>query len=255
MISKNLLKQRFCSASSTYNKHAVIQSKMAVELVEIANCILPLKSKNILELGCGTGLLTTEILKIFSPANYYINDIVPDIQEYITPITTHYKNTDFNYIFGDIEYLNFPDNQNIIWSGATIQWVQDLETFFMKMNRLLTNNGYLALSTFGPDNYKEIKSITTQGIEYLSMPELLKKAMPWFEVIKAKETTEELLFNSPVEVLKHMRLTGVNAISESSWTKRDLNKFCKSYENFMQNNKYILTYNPYYIVLKKKETF
>ena len=79
--------------------------------------------------------------------------------------------------------------------------------------------------------------------------------MPWFEVIKAKETTEELLFNSPVEVLKHMRLTGVNAISESSWTKRDLNKFCKSYENFMQNNKYILTYNPYYIVLKKKETF
>jgi malonyl-CoA O-methyltransferase len=61
-----------------------------------------------------------------------------------------------------------------------------------------------------------------------------------------EEDIISLEFNSPKEVLKHIKNTGVNALSQTIWTKSDLINFEKNYPQTNQE-KFSLTYNPVYI--------
>ena len=63
------------------------------------------------------------------------------------------------------------------------------------------------------------------------------------------ETTEILEFETPKDVLKHIKNTGVNALSDTRWTKSDLINFEEKYP-INANGKYSLTYQPIYIKLE-----
>lgn len=252
-MDKQLLKQRFCSAKDTYLEHATVQAKMAEDLVDLAKEHLVNKSvDNMLELGSGTGLLTNAVLKYYSPQQYVANDLVHCTESAIQEIVNSYSDAEFRFIGGDIEALHFPNNQNVIWSGATIQWIKDLSGFFSKMSRSLVEDGYLVLSSFGPDNYKEIKEITTHGIDYPEAFEVMGLASEYFEVVNHKEWHQQLNFNNATDVLKHMRYTGVNGTANCKWTKGHLQNFIDKYETYKQGDVYPLTYHPFLLVLKKR---
>ena len=55
-----------------------------------------------------------------------------------------------------------------------------------------------------------------------------------------------MAFDTPKDVLKHLQLTGVNAIESVSWTKKDLLKFENGYKNICSRRP-TLTYNPVFI--------
>lgn len=91
MIRKNILtisyKQQiaknFSQAISTYNTYAVVQQECARELVKLLrsrSTLLP--SGPILEIGCGTGLVTQELVKEFSDRSLVITDISQDMLNY-----------------------------------------------------------------------------------------------------------------------------------------------------------------------------
>ena len=57
-MNKSLIRKRFEKGLSTYDENAVVQKIMAKNLVELLGAV---EFKNILELGCGTGVLTKEV--------------------------------------------------------------------------------------------------------------------------------------------------------------------------------------------------
>lgn len=252
LMDKQLLKQRFCNAKDTYLEHATVQAKMAVDLVQLAKPHLVNESVDkMLELGSGTGLLTNEVFKSLVPKQYIANDLVPCTKSTIQEIVNSYSNAEFQFIGGDIEALEFPKRQHVIWSGATIQWIKNLSGFFSQMHGNLIDEGYLVLSSFGPDNYKEIKEITTHGINYPDAFEVMRLASQYFEVVDHKEWHQQLNFNSARDVLKHMRYTGVNGTANCKWTKSHLQNFVDRYEAYKQGDIYPLTYHPFLLVLKR----
>ena len=92
---------------------------------------------------------------------------------------------------------------------------------------------------FGKDNLKEIKTI-------LNLPNSTILNIKGIEEIKT------LYFDKPIDVLKHIKSTGANALTEYKFTKSSLNDFELKYKRlYSQNNKVILTYNPIYILLNK----
>jgi len=253
VMNKQLLKRRFCSAKETYVEHAAVQAKMAVDLVDLAKGYVDgSQVDNILELGSGTGLLTKAVLNYFSPKHYAANDLVPCTNSVIQEIVEANSCATFKFIAGDIEAVDFPKRQHLICSGATIQWIKDLGAFFNKMHDCLQENGYLILSSFGPDNYTEIKEITTHGIAYPDVFEVMQLASDYFEVVDQKEWHQQLYFKSAYDVLKHMRYTGVNGTANCKWTKRHFQNFVDKYENYRHDAGYPLTYHPYLLVLKRK---
>ncbi len=238
-MNKDLIKARFSKSLSTYDDNARIQKKMAEKLVSILNNS---SYSNILEIGCGTGLLTELINEKFQFENYTAIDIVEECKNYIDKI-----NSEINFINDDIE--NFVTNNTVqydlIISNASLQWVENFEATIKTLQQKLTENGELIVSTFGRENFREIGLITGTALDYYS-PQELEKMFPQSEILPEIHI---MAFNSPKDVLKHLQLTGVNAIENKSWTKKDLSKFENAYNNICPNRP-TLTYNPIYIKFK-----
>ena len=124
------------------------------------------------------------------------------------------------------------------------QWIDNLPKFIEKLKNCLTPKGVLLFSTFGTDNLLEISKLTGAGLKYKTVQELNS-------LLKPQEIFEdriELEFDTPKDVLKHLKYTGVNAISNNHWTKSDLKEFENGYKTICANG-IKLTYNPIYVMI------
>ncbi len=252
LIDKNLLYKRFKSVAKTYNTNAVVQKIMAQRLVEAASYFIKDSYTNMLELGCGTGILTAEILQRFKVENYTANDLVGEFEPLILDIQNTYSKSNFSFLPGDAETINIALKQDVIWSGATIQWITELESFFCHIRSCLKTDGYFVFSTFERFNYLQIKELTGRGIEYIPLDDLLKIAEKNFKVLNSQVWEEKLWFNSPKDILKHMQYTGVNAIKCEKWNKSKYIDFIIGYQKYKEKSGYPLTYNPVLVVLQSK---
>lgn len=242
---KDLIIKRFSKGLKTYGDNAVVQKQMASELFEmlLSNC--GQKFENVFEFGCGSGSLTKLICDSLDYRTLRANDIVSESEKCIKDLSE-----DIIFCAGDIEALNLPQNSDLIISNATIQWVEDFEGLIEKFSHSLKKNGVLCFSTFGKNNFREISGTTAQKLNYKSLSELEFICSKYFDVVEAKENTVALNFETPKEVLKHIKKTGTNALSAQSWTKRDLNNFIQNYPKV--DGMCTLTYHPMYFLLQKK---
>lgn len=236
MIDKELVRERFRKNLKTYNANSFVQAKMADRLVSMAEGTY----SDVLELGCGSGGLTEKLIKKISFKTYNAVDIVPECEEYIRNISS-----EISFYHSDIETYNFKQKYDLIISNATFQWVEDLDGFIRRLKQSLNPDGVLIFSTFGEENFKEITSLTGVGLKYYSVSELQAMISP--DMIEGEIIP--LKFNSPKEVLKHLKLTGVNSLASKRWTKTDLNNFGHNYEKLCPDG-ISLTYNPVYVLLK-----
>ena len=154
-------------------------------------------------------------------------------------------------LFNDIEkYLETTSETfDLIISNATLQWIENFETTIKKLQSILTPNGELVFSTFGTENYREIYYVLGTSLDYYSQTELQKM----FPNATVESEIHIMAFENPKEVLRHLQLTGVNAIEHQSWTKKDLTSFENGYSNICCRRA-TLTYNPIYLRLCKTTT-
>ena len=232
MINKSLVKKRFSKSLKTYNDNAVIQKIMAEKLINL----LPDKEfSSIFEIGCATGILTEQIAKNLTFKTFTANDLVENSKEYIDKIIP--ENT---FISGDIEKIKINRNYDLIIANAALQWCENQEKIINKLYSKLNDNGVLAVSIFANNNLNEIKTV-------LNLQETINTNLSGI--------TEEykIFFKSPLEVLKHIKSTGANSLTEYKFTKTSLNAFEKKYNDlYSQNGKVSLTYRPLYIIKIKK---
>lgn len=244
-MNKELIKKRFGRKLKEYNENARIQKRMAEKLISMLSQTQKENSSDILEIGCGTGLLTEYSVNNLSYKNYTAIDIVPECEEYIKSI-----NNEIDFVSGDIEEYIVSDNKkyDLIISNAALQWIDNLTGFVDKLTDKLKDNGILLFSSFGTENFREIFFVTGKTLPYLSKKEYEEKLEKYNPIIE--EEAWVMAFRTPHEVLKHIQNTGVNALSSEIWTKRDLMNFEKEYNGFCANRP-TLTYNPLYIKIQK----
>ncbi len=237
-MNKDLIQTRFSKSLSSYNENAKIQKKMAEKLVTLLNRI---NYKKVLEIGCGTGFLTELLNKSIEFENYTAIDIVPDCENYINSI-----NPEINFIQADIEKFSL-EKYDLIIANASLQWVNDFQNMIDTLKNSLSNDGELVFSTFGKENFKEISFVTGTTLDYYSTKEL-KEFFPESEIMPEIHI---MAFKTPKEVLRHLQLTGVNALESKTWTKKDLTKFESGYKTLCALRP-TLTYNPIYIKIQNK---
>ncbi len=247
MINKSLVKLRFEKSLKTYDENALIQKLMAKKLVSM------LKKKrynSVFEAGCSTGILTREVKNNIEFENYHANDIVEKSNEYFKSIIP--EGIFYN---GDIEEINIQGHYDLIISNACLQWCSDIKSTADKLYSSLNEGGTLAISVFGSENLKEIKKIFDISNGIPSTKEFIQD-LSEYNFINIKEDINELLFDTPLDVLKHLKYTGVNAIQNYTLTKSKLKHFEEQYNNlYSRDGKVYLTYNPIYIVLEKFENY
>ena len=248
MLDKNLVKNRFKKNLETYDNNAVVQRSMAKILTEKICEYCGSEINKIFEFGVGTGFLTKDIIEKIKFDEYCANDIIEDSEDYVKHIIKNVK-----FLSGDIENMDVEDKFDLIASNAVMQWVIDAEELLHKMKANLNASGYFAFTTFGPDNYIEIKEATGLSLNYLKSDTLKQLCEKDFEIIYFDEDISKLYFDTPMDVLKHIKNSGTNGLKPLSWTFSKLKNFENFYKkNFTENNQVTLTYHPIYMILKCK---
>ncbi len=249
MIDKKLMRTRFQKSLTTYAKEALVQKQMADRLTTLSLPHFSASLKNVLEIGCGTGLLTKKILHFLHPDFLVVNDIVPECETQIRTL-----NSNIHFLSGDFEKVPLSDTFFAILSNATLQWMEDFPQTIRKIARHLIPGGIFAFSTFTPNHFKEFKNLTTHTLDYFTKSETAKLLQAFFIPLEEEETTHILTFNSPRDVLLHLKKTGVTGISGTHWTPSKFEKFSKVYQKrfSLPSGKVSLTYAPQYHVWKKK---
>lgn len=247
-LDKELIKKRFARSLKTYAEHALVQKATAERLLFELSTIAGDKFDRIFEIGCGSGIMTRQIMKIFEYEKFYLNDLVDECAK----LCSGAVNTEF--LGGDIENLPvLPDELDLIISNATFQWLDHFPRVLDKFAEILKSSGILAFSTFGPRNACEITGLTGKTLNYLSAPELKNTVEKHFEIICCHENIRRIHFDHPMDVLRHLQKTGVTAVSRQIWTKSDLQNFIQRYiEDNKTESGVSLTYHPIIIIANLK---
>lgn len=225
-----------------YDENAFVQRITAEKLV---SSLSQKKFDKILEIGCGTGILTKQIEQNLVFQKYFANDIVEKSKNYIDGIIS--KNT---FVCGNAQKIKLPHKVDLIISNAVFQWFENLDKVLEYYSSLLKIDGIIAFSTFSPENFLEIREVTGLTLNYKNIDELKEIVEKNFEIIHIEKFAYKMNFSTPLQILAHMKNTGVNSLTEKHWGIKNVKEFCDKYrEKFPELS---LTYAPIIVVAKKK---
>lgn len=251
-MDKEWIRKSFARGLNSYHQNAKAQDLICQVLVKMIEKYSIQKPSNTLEIGCGSGFLSQNLMDIYPNSNFIFNDLVSEAEFLIRKLANDRQLNKIQFIAGDAENIAFPSNIDLLCSASTLQWFENLDAFAQKVHLSLNDHGIFAFSSFGIQNFKEIKQITNQSINYLAFDKIEKIIGNYFEVLEKQEDEIVLYFDHPIEVLKHIRLTGVKGHLGQKWTKGELAQFVSNYQSqFTVEQQVSLTYHPLYFVCKK----
>lgn len=248
LTDKTLVKQRFRRATGTYDSNAVIQRQIAHRLISLWSTKQEFIPKKILEIGCGTGTASRLIRHRFPNASLTLWDLSLAPQLAKEFIGCEMKACDAETAIRELP----SESIDTIVSASTVQWFNSLPAFLTEASRVLRPGGKAVISTFGPQTMHEINDTLGYRSPFPT-PSTLRRMIP--QGLEVEHFTEEnitLTFQSPIEALRHVSLTGVNAIHSQS-TAADTRLLLRSYPT-LRPSEAPLTYTPIYIILAKHNT-
>lgn len=240
------VEQSFRRGLKTYHRSATQQAQIAARLAEVMSQHVPSKLGRVLEFGMGTGHLTQQLQDTFEIEQFIVNDLVEDCASF----APH----DASFEGGPIEELALPEQMDLICSASTVQWIEDLPTTIERFANALKPGGWIALSGFGHQQFHELRALgsTAAAPNYMDADDW-QSALPKFLKIRhvSQNQTVEWLPDA-LTLLKHLRDTGVNGASSSSWTNKDLQAFEIDYKSRFGTSKGLpLTYDPVWVLAQK----
>ncbi|MCM1355693.1 MAG: DUF452 family protein [Staphylococcus sp.] len=245
---KGLVAQKFTRAEATYDDNALVQHRIAEKLCGL----IPggMSGGNYLEIGCGTGLATRLLISSLTPSRLTLWDL------HIPEALTKSLEADGHAVTAlecdaETEIRQLPDESlDLIFSASTVQWFNSLPTFLRECSRKLRKGCVAVISTFGPETMREIRGLLPDSIHYPELRTISAMIPAGCTLIHLSEEVHSLTFPSPLEALRHAKLTGVNGLSSThnGSTARDV----ISRYPLTPDGKATVTYHPIYILLQKK---
>ena len=162
-LDREVVRASFDRASGTYDHAAVLQSRVADELLERVDTF-NLRPQVVLDLGAGTGRGTAALKRKFRRSLVIAVDLAPRMLFEARRYQRLFRR--FERICADATCLPFGDNTiDIVFSSLMLQWC-DLDEAFREVRRVLTPEGLFIFSTFGPDTLKELRAAWAKADGY-----------------------------------------------------------------------------------------
>ncbi len=251
LLDQSRLRASFRRGLETYHKDATAQARIARRLAELLRQAgAPQYFGEAFEFGCGTGLLTEELLAHHSFGQLTLNDLVPEAARgQVVPGCGEAR-----FVSGPVETAPLPQGLDLIASASTVQWVADLPALLERLTAHLAPGGWLALSGFGRGQFCELQALRSSGEapSYADAEDWPAMMPPGLELVKLEQSAQVLEFSSALDLLRHLRRTGVNARAGGQWSRARLAAFENDYRSrFGRNGQLPLTYDAVWVLARK----
>ncbi len=150
MIDKTQIQSNFARHAGHYDLYAHVQDRVGQTL--LASC--PARgAEGVLDIGSGTGTFTQHVRDRYAHAHITAVDLCPTM---IEMARTKLGSDRMVYRVGDAETLPLQGPYDLILSNACMQWFTDLAGALKSYAQVLTPDGVLAFSVFGPKTFCEL---------------------------------------------------------------------------------------------------
>jgi malonyl-CoA O-methyltransferase len=185
-----------------YDEVAEVQRRVAQTLAaRVLEDPLPPKPR-VLEVGCGTGLLSEALIAGIADGRFLLTDVAPRMLErcrkkFARTVPAHLRSVELRQMDG--EWPDLPEAAfDLIVSSLTFQWFQNLEGALARLVHLLAPGGRLVFATLGEGTFSEWRDAHRRlGLEAadLRLPSLDR--FPWLEAGEHSLTEERLAVHYP----------------------------------------------------------
>lgn len=248
VIDKELVASRFAASASTYRDNAPVQARVAEQLWRYAGPYAPAalaSGGRVLEVGVGDGVLTRSYAPDLPPAQMMLWDIAP-LNPTMLPEGAALRQCDAEIAIRELQ----EGSLSMLISASTLQWFNNPAEFIRQACRRLSHGGVLAISSFGPKTFREISDVTGTGLTYPDIGRLAEIVREeGCSVAVCHTDTVIQRFSSAKELLRHLKLTGVNAVSRGQGETAAAMRLLKTLHKSATEP--ALTYEPIYLVAIK----
>ncbi len=240
----------FARHRASYDSAATPQKLIAQQLARrLQNCAGPRAFPRAFEFGAGSYHLSRALDRRFDIRDFWLNDLVA------RPLPSGLRAHTWARP-GPVEAAQPPGSLDLLASASTIQWLADPAAVLARLCAQVRRGGWLAISGFGPRQFNEIAEVSGNGA---AAPSLMSEtalcaALPaGWQVHDHGITLLHQGFASPLEMLRHLRRTGINGLAQKGWTRRDLGDFCARYlrEFGRPDGSVPLSWQPIWLIARK----
>lgn len=157
---KRSVARRFAAAATRYDASARVQARIATAMAErLAACDLP-DGARVLEIGCGTGLLTAASLTRLPRVRHWLaTDIAPGMVAACRDRLSGEPRLSVAAMDGEGPATTGPFD--LICSTLALQWFPDAGAALSRWRGLLRPGGLLCVATLGVDTFAEWRAALT----------------------------------------------------------------------------------------------
>ncbi len=154
-IWKKNVTARFDVGAENYDAYSDVQRQVAARL---ASKFPALERPNILEIGCGSGALTSHLFKRYPDGKFQITDISPRMLE-LARGNVAGDSVKASWSVMDGECPDVTGGFDLIVSNMSFQWFEDITGAVERLRGLLNPNGVIYYTMPGADCFKEWKDV------------------------------------------------------------------------------------------------
>lgn len=250
---------RFSAAAGTYTGHACVQRQVAERLVNMIDS--PVNAGKILEIGCGSGLLTEHIAGLYPDSDILALDISPEM---IQHASSALKAGNVSFVCSDIMAFSGVAGFDAVFSATSLHWIRPISTAMAKIAELMRPGGNLICSVMLDGTLGELRAARefaapgkTPAYRLPSKTETrnavlsagLRIIREKVDVIKAEYKNASLFLRA----IHEQGLTGgYPSVGEKPLNRGELNRLMEFYDSTYQNgNGVYASYHAYHLTAEK----
>lgn len=212
---KRTIQARFSKAAATYDQHADVQAELAAILS--AGLDAGAAGESVLELGCGTGNYTAQLIQKFPAARLTALDFSPAMVALARQKVGERPRVDFLCADAEAFLAAGQGRFDLVTSNATLQWFEDLERGCQGIRALLAPGGLFWGSIFGRETLHELEEglrhvfdgrVHAPASRFLAREELAALLNRVFEQVEIRELRLTRQYATLTDLLHHFKKTG-----------------------------------------------
>ncbi len=263
MKRKQSVAARFSASAATYDNYAAVQEAVAEQLMQFAEKV-PAPA-GILEIGCGTGILTKWICDHFPDADLYAVDISSEMIARAKKKLS--RKRAIKWLVADVRDVTCHSFFDLLFSSSSLHWIQPVENTFRKINTLLRPQGQCIFSCMVAGTFRELynarRIVAPRKEKRVALPsaEAILDALykNHFAVKRDIDKTVRVNFQSAEDFFNGIHGQGVtggeSATTDSLLSRTELRRLISYYNKQYRNsdNNVFATYEVKFILAQKRE--